>query len=90
MQHAWSSPDAPQPILPLDQLIPSPAAGWLTSELDCLTLQPLVRVCGCVGCTCLMVRLARVAAGWLTSELDCLALQPLVCVRVSVCVCVYV
>ena len=37
MAHPWVSKDTPQPILPLDVLIPSAAAGWLTSELDCST-----------------------------------------------------
>ncbi|KAF5837188.1 Metallo-dependent phosphatase-like protein [Dunaliella salina] len=37
MAHAWDSQDAPQPILHKDKLIPSPSAGWLTSQLDCST-----------------------------------------------------
>lgn len=35
LEHTWASTESPSPILPEHDLIASPNAGWLRSQLDC-------------------------------------------------------
>jgi hypothetical protein len=35
LEHSWASSESPSPILPEHDLIASPNAGWLRSQLDC-------------------------------------------------------
>lgn len=35
LRHRWDDPGAPTPLVPEDELICDPAAGWLCSKVDC-------------------------------------------------------
>ena len=35
LAHRWDDPSAPQPVVPEDELICDPSAGWLCSQANC-------------------------------------------------------